>query len=287
MTYTIDYYRGKVERETNFLRYATFVGMFPQLLSGPIERARNMLPQLRQTPVISRHDVADGLSLFVVGLFKKVALADFLALYVNRVYDSPGQYEASALLLASFAYAWQIYFDFSGYTDMARGVARMLGIRLMLNFNNPYLADGLGDFWASLAHQLVHLVQGLRLHSLGRQPPRRTGDLPQHVSDDGHLGPLAWRHVDLCHLGRSARAGPGGYAGIGGLDVLSESGAAASETTHDVLLRHVCLDLLSGGQFRRCTADRVENRGVRLDRPGLPRAAADARVGRVALPVSP
>ena len=79
MTYTIDYYRGKVERETNFLRYATFVGMFPQLLSGPIERARNMLPQLRQAPVISRHDVADGLSLFVVGLFKKVALADFLA----------------------------------------------------------------------------------------------------------------------------------------------------------------------------------------------------------------
>lgn len=147
MTYTIDYYRGKVERETNFLRYATFVGMFPQLLSGPIERAKNMLPQLRQAPVITQHDIADGLSLFVVGLFKKLALADYLAIYVNRVYDSPSQYEASVLLLASFAYAWQIYFDFSGYTDMARGVARMLGIRLMLNFNNPYLADGLGDFW--------------------------------------------------------------------------------------------------------------------------------------------
>ncbi len=147
MTYTIDYYRGNVAREPNFLRYAAFVAMFPQLLSGPIERARNILPQLRQAPAISRQDVADGLSLFIVGLFKKVALADYLALYVDRIYGSPGQFEAPALLLASCAYAWQIYFDFSGYTDIARGAARMLGVRLMLNFNNPYLADGLGDFW--------------------------------------------------------------------------------------------------------------------------------------------
>ena len=147
MTYTIDYYRGQVEREPNFLRYAAFVAMFPQLLSGPIERARNILPQLCQAPAISRQDVADGCSLFIVGLFKKVALADYLALYVDRIYGSPGQFEAPALVLASFAYAWQICFDFSGYTDMARGAARMLGIRLMLNFDNPYLADGLGDFW--------------------------------------------------------------------------------------------------------------------------------------------
>jgi D-alanyl-lipoteichoic acid acyltransferase DltB (MBOAT superfamily) len=147
LTYTIDYFRGDVEREGSFLRYAAFVSLFPQLLSGPIERARNLLPQLRQTPRISRQDLADGLSLFVVGLFKKRALADFLALYVNQVYAAPSKYQAPALLLASFAFAWQIYFDFSGYTDMARGVARMLGLRLMLNFNNPYLATGLGDFW--------------------------------------------------------------------------------------------------------------------------------------------
>jgi len=147
MSYTIDSYRGKVEREPNFIRYATFVSLFPQLVAGPIERARNLLPQLRQTPKITRHDVADGLSLFVVGLFKKVALADYLALYVDEVYGSPGEHQAPALLLATFAFAWQIYFDFSGYTDMARGIARMMGIRLMLNFNNPYLATGLGDFW--------------------------------------------------------------------------------------------------------------------------------------------
>ena len=147
MSYTIDFYRGKVEREPSFLRYATFVSLFPQLVAGPIERAKNLLPQLRRTPEISREDVADGLSLFVVGLFKKVALADYLALYADPIYESPGGYAAPALMLATFAFAWQIYFDFSGYTDMARGIGRMMGIRLMLNFNNPYLATGLGDFW--------------------------------------------------------------------------------------------------------------------------------------------
>jgi len=147
MSYTIDFYRGNVTRETSFLRYATFVSLFPQLVAGPIERARNLLPQLRDPADLTRRDMADGLSLFVVGLFKKVALADYLALYVNPIYASPEQHYGPALLLATFAFAWQIYFDFSGYTDMARGIGRMMGIRLMLNFNNPYLAAGLGDFW--------------------------------------------------------------------------------------------------------------------------------------------
>ena len=149
MSYTIDFYRGRIEREPNFIRYAAFVSLFPQLVAGPIERARNLLPQLRRTPRILGADISDGLSLFAVGLFKKIALADYLALYVDRVYGSPSdpQYQAPALILATFAFAWQIYFDFSGYTDMARGLGRMMGIRLMLNFNNPYLATGLGDFW--------------------------------------------------------------------------------------------------------------------------------------------
>jgi alginate O-acetyltransferase complex protein AlgI len=147
MSYTIDYYRGKIGRERSFIRYATFVSLFPQLVAGPIERASSLLPQLYGSPRITRQDVSDGLSLFVVGLFKKIALADYLALYVDPVYASPGEYQAPALLLATFAFAWQIYFDFSGYTDMARGIGRLLGIRLMLNFNNPYLATGLGDFW--------------------------------------------------------------------------------------------------------------------------------------------
>jgi D-alanyl-lipoteichoic acid acyltransferase DltB (MBOAT superfamily) len=119
MSYTIDFYRGHIERERSFIRYATYVSLFPQLVAGPIERSRNLLRQLRHYRQITREDVSDGLSLFIVGLFKKVALADYLAIYVDKVYDAPGSFKAPALLLATFAFAWQIYFDFSGYTDMA------------------------------------------------------------------------------------------------------------------------------------------------------------------------
>jgi alginate O-acetyltransferase complex protein AlgI len=148
MSYTIDYYFGRVERERSFLRFATFVCFFPQLMAGPIERARHLLPQFRSTPPFRVENLTDGLSLFLVGLFKKLALANYLSLYVERIYDNPANFGAPALALATFAFAWQIFFDFSGYTDMARGVAKMMGFNLILNFNNPYLATGLGDFWA-------------------------------------------------------------------------------------------------------------------------------------------
>jgi len=148
MSYTIDFYRGNIARETSLIKYATFVSLFPRLLAGPIERAKNLLPQMHKPPKVSMQDVTDGISLFVVGFFKKVALADYLAMYVDKVFDAPDQFHTPALLLATFLFSWQIYFDFSGYTDMARGIARMMGFRLMLNFNNPYLATGLGDFWA-------------------------------------------------------------------------------------------------------------------------------------------
>ncbi|HEY0548938.1 MAG TPA: MBOAT family O-acyltransferase, partial [Verrucomicrobiae bacterium] len=148
LSYTIDFYRGLIPREKNFLRFATFVAFFPQLMAGPIERAAHMLPQFFRFPKIRRENFTDGLSLFLVGLFKKLALANYLSLYVERVYDNPKQFDAPELLAATFAFAWQIFFDFSGYTDMARGVAKVMGFDLMLNFNNPYLATGLGDFWA-------------------------------------------------------------------------------------------------------------------------------------------
>lgn len=147
MSYTIDAYQGTIETEPSFIRFLTFVSFFPQLVAGPIERAHNLLPQLQGTPLLTAQKIGDGLSLFLVGFFKKVALADYLAKYVDLVYGNPGQYHAPALILATVAFGWQIYFDFSGYTDMARGIAEMMGFRLMLNFNNPYTATGLGDFW--------------------------------------------------------------------------------------------------------------------------------------------
>src|ERR1035437_6063979 len=148
LSYTIDFYLGNVHRERNFLRFATFVCFFPQLMAGPIERARHLLPQFNQFPPARLQNFTDGASLFLVGLFKKLALANYLSFYVERVYDNPGAFGAPALFLGTVAFGWQIFFDFSGYTDMARGVAKVMGFDLILNFNNPYLAAGLGDFWS-------------------------------------------------------------------------------------------------------------------------------------------
>ncbi|OGD17806.1 MAG: hypothetical protein A2W03_14835 [Candidatus Aminicenantes bacterium RBG_16_63_16] len=145
--YLVDVSRGKVPVEKNIIRYAAFTTFFPYLLSGPIERAQAMLPQLVRAPKFRAANLTEGMSLFVVGLFKKLALADFLALYVDKVYGQPAEAAGLTLLVATYAFAWQIYFDFSGYTDLARGAAKMMGYDLSLNFNNPYLADGLGDFW--------------------------------------------------------------------------------------------------------------------------------------------
>ena len=148
LSYTIDFYLGKMPRERNFLRFATFVCFFPQLMAGPIERARHLLPQFYRFPAIRLQNLTDGASLFLVGLFKKMALANYLSFYVERVYDSPRAFGAPALIAATIAFGWQIFFDFSGYTDMARGVAKLMGFDLILNFNNPYLATGLGEFWS-------------------------------------------------------------------------------------------------------------------------------------------
>jgi alginate O-acetyltransferase complex protein AlgI len=148
LSYTIDFYFGKCHRERNFLRFATFVCFFPQLMAGPIERARHLLPQFNQFPPVRLQNFTDGASLFLVGLFKKLALANYLSFYVERVYDNPGAFGPPTLFLGTVAFGWQIFFDFSGYTDMARGVAKVMGFDLILNFNNPYLATGLGDFWS-------------------------------------------------------------------------------------------------------------------------------------------
>ncbi|OGV34319.1 MAG: hypothetical protein A2020_04540 [Lentisphaerae bacterium GWF2_45_14] len=147
MSYTIDVYFKQVKVEKSLIRFAAFVSLFPQLVAGPIERAKALLPQMRHRPLIRKGDVGDGISLFLVGLFKKAVMADFLAIYADRIYGDPASFGSLELIFATYAFAWQIYFDFSGYTDMARGVARVMGIKLMLNFNNPYTAVDLGDFW--------------------------------------------------------------------------------------------------------------------------------------------
>ena len=147
LSYTFGVYWKKCRPENNFLRYAAFTAMFPQILAGPIERAKNILPQLKHKPVIRSLDIQDGISLFIVGLFKKAVMADMVSVYVNTVYADVSGYSSLSVFLAAFFYSWQIYFDFSGYSDMARGVARILGFRLMLNFDNPYTAVDVREFW--------------------------------------------------------------------------------------------------------------------------------------------
>ncbi len=147
MAYTIEVYRGNQPAERHFGRYALYVMFFPQLVAGPIERPQNLLHQFRQ---VHRPDAArwrSGLQLMLWGLFKKVAVADQVAPVVNAVYAAPTQFSGPLLVLATFLFAVQIYCDFSGYSDIAIGSARLLGYDLMQNFRQPYFARSIGEFW--------------------------------------------------------------------------------------------------------------------------------------------
>jgi D-alanyl-lipoteichoic acid acyltransferase DltB (MBOAT superfamily) len=147
ISYSIDIYRREVTPTRNFFDFALFVSFFPQLVAGPIERAKNLLPQLVNERKVEKSDFEVGGYLIFWGLFKKVVIADNLALIVDPAFADPGGLTAFEALIALYAFSWQIYCDFSGYTDIARGVARLFGVRLMLNFNLPYFALSPGQFW--------------------------------------------------------------------------------------------------------------------------------------------
>ena len=145
--YTLDVYYRKVEAERDFLTYAQYVSFFPQLIAGPIERAGHMLPQFRALHRFSFPDLSSGLFLIGFGLFKKMCIADVVAPVVNGIYANPEQYSGSYHLLAVVLFAIQIYCDFSGYSDIARGTARVMGFDLMINFRQPYFVSSLNEFW--------------------------------------------------------------------------------------------------------------------------------------------
>jgi alginate O-acetyltransferase complex protein AlgI len=145
--YTIDVHRGNIKPETHLGKFAVFTSFFPQLLAGPIGRAAPLLPQFSKKIDFDYANIRDGLILMVWGFFKKVVIADRLSEYVNLVYDNPHAYEGGHYLLATLFFAVQIYCDFSGYTDIARGTARMMGINLMVNFKLPYLSTSIREFW--------------------------------------------------------------------------------------------------------------------------------------------
>ena len=146
--YVIDVYKGIVPAEHHFGYYATFVSFFPQLVAGPIERASNLLPQIKEKHLFDDQLAMDGAKLMLIGYFKKMVVADNLAVYVDRIYDSVKMQHGFSLFLATALFAIQIYCDFSGYSDIARGTGKLLGIRLMENFKAPYLSASIHEFWS-------------------------------------------------------------------------------------------------------------------------------------------
>lgn len=147
VSYLADVYLGTATPERHLGRFALYLGFFPKLLQGPIERADDLLPQLRSLGSFNYSNVRSGGLLFCWGLFKKIAVANRLAPFVTAVYYDPHGYSGLSLIAATYMYALQILADFSGYTDMALGVARMFNIRLTENFNSPYFATSISDFW--------------------------------------------------------------------------------------------------------------------------------------------
>lgn len=147
MSYVIEVYKKNFKPEKNLLKYASFIMFFPQLVAGPIERPQQLLPQFSKKHIFNYDDTISGLRLMLWGMFKKVAIADRIGVFVDPVFADPHSFNGLTIAVATVLYAFQIYYDFSGYTDIARGAARILGYRLEINFNNPYISSSIQDFW--------------------------------------------------------------------------------------------------------------------------------------------
>ena len=147
LSYSIDVYRRKIEPTSDFIAFAAFVSFFPQLVAGPIERAKDLLPQFYEKRVFDYNQAADGCRQILWGLFKKIVIADNCAVYVNDIFAAPTEYGSGSLLLGAVFFAFQIYGDFSGYSDIAIGVSRLFGFNLKQNFAFPYFSRDIAEFW--------------------------------------------------------------------------------------------------------------------------------------------
>ena len=147
LSYVVDVYKGKIQAERNLGVYAAFVSFFPQLVAGPIERATNLLPQIKRESRFNYDMACEGVFLIIWGLYKKIVIADNLAVWADKVYGSVSSYSGSSLLLATLFFTFQIYCDFSGYSDIARGSAKLFNIELMENFKSPYFSTSIKEFW--------------------------------------------------------------------------------------------------------------------------------------------
>jgi len=167
MAYTIEVYRGRQRAERHLGYYALYVLFYPQLVAGPIERPQNLLAQFRIAHTVDYDRVVSGLKLMATGLIKKMVIADRIAVVVNEVYQRPGDYDGYSLTIATWLFAFQIYGDFSGYTDIARGAARVMGYELMQNFDHPYSSTSVAEFWRRWHISLSSWFRDYVYHPLG------------------------------------------------------------------------------------------------------------------------
>jgi alginate O-acetyltransferase complex protein AlgI len=147
LSYVIDIYKDRIKAERNFIDYSVFVSFFPLLVAGPIERATHLLPQIQQKRKFEYPRAIDGLKQILWGLFKKVVIADNCAYFANNIFDNYSQYSGSTLIIGALFFTFQIYGDFSGYSDIALGTARLFGIDLLKNFSFPYFSRDIAEFW--------------------------------------------------------------------------------------------------------------------------------------------
>ncbi len=201
MSYVIDVYRREIKPTRNLIQFAVFVSFFPHLVAGPIMRATTLLPQVARRRRFDLRQFYEGVYLIFWGLVEKVVVADNLGLIVNDLFGRWQNLDGGLVLLAIYAFAFQIYGDFSGYTNMARGVAKCLGFELPLNFNLPYFATSPREFWNRWHISLSQWLRDYLYIPLGGSRGGALLHLSQLDADDDPRWPVAWRKVDLRRLG--------------------------------------------------------------------------------------
>ena len=180
MSYTIDVYRKEIQPLTSLLDYAFYVSFFPQLVAGPIVRARDFIPQIRKPLFVSQEMFGRGIFLILSGLFKKAIISDYISInFVERIFDNPTLYSGVENLMGVYGYALQIYCDFSGYSDMAIGIALLLGFHFNLNFNSPYKSASITEFWRRWHISLSSWLKDYLYISLGGN---RKGKIRQYLN---------------------------------------------------------------------------------------------------------
>jgi alginate O-acetyltransferase complex protein AlgI len=201
LSYVIDIYKNRIKAERSFIDYSVFVSFFPLLVAGPIERATHLLPQIKHKRTFSYAQSVDGLKQILWGLFKKIVIADQCAEYANTIFAHSADYSGSTLFLGGMFFAFQIYGDFSGYSDIALGTARLFGIELLRNFSFPYFSRDIAEFWRRWHISLSTWFRDYLYIPLGGSQGGRWGESEKHVYHISCKWFLAWSELDVYRLG--------------------------------------------------------------------------------------